>query len=124
MADETALQTKNDLARAHHEAAAQHDEAAHHHRQTAFYLSAGDSATAKQHAVAALEHGKYAVELDGQTDDFEDYDLDVTFESMASRHIHEEITSISLCTPGCKHGTFESFCCAAHTEGCTVGCGH
>lgn len=117
---------KAELSRNHHAAAAQHEEAAHHHRQAAFYLATGEADLAKQHSIAATEHSQAADEISqGNVDKFDDYDLDVSFETLAEpAQMEPMIRSIILCTPGCeKTGSMQSFCCTAHTEGCSlIGC--
>jgi gallidermin/nisin family lantibiotic len=122
MADLSGFESKGELAKNHHDAAAQHEEAAHHHREAAFNLAAGDSARAKQHSIAAAEHGRVAGESAAKNaEKLDDYDLDVSFETLAEGGATPQIHSWFLCTPGCeKSGSFCSFCCVGHTEVCTA----
>jgi lantibiotic bacteriocin len=109
----SSIKAQQDLARSHFELASQHDAAAHHHRQAAFYLSTGESDRAKQHGITAFEHSQQAASYEqGKSDQWDDYDIDVKFDSLETSDVQPMITSYSLCTPTCGNtGTGNSFCC-------------
>jgi|GEM_PF-4063690 len=111
MAEASELENYQAIAERHHEAASQHDSAAHHHRQAAFFLSVGEGARARQHGLTALEHQRQAQEAGEATRSWDDYDLDVNFQTLEGVNT-PRITSKSLCTPTCPDGTGRSFCCS------------
>lgn len=107
------FEKRNELAKAHHEAAAQYSEAAHHHRAAAFELARGAKDIARAHAVAAEAHAQFGMAATKATmTNIDDYDLDVKYDVKKAEEVHVMITSVSLCTPGCGNtGTGNSFCC-------------
>lgn len=109
MAD--SLDALNTLAQGHQDAATHHDAAAHHHRQAAYHLAAGEGARARQHAMLAEEHAKGAQQAMQPGESFDEYDLDVDVQTLEG-DVQPMITSKSLCTPGCTHGSGRSFCCS------------
>jgi gallidermin/nisin family lantibiotic len=103
----------NGLAEAHLKAATAHEGAAHHHRQAAFFVSVNDGPKARQHAMIAQQHAAGAQQqLSSQSAGFDEYDLDVDFQSLEPGQLQPQITSESLCTPTCEQGTGRSFCCS------------